>query len=391
MSTYDEDNIEFDFFDEPETKEASTRRRLPGRPGGGRGDRPPKPPKPPRPPATGVVPLVRLAGLVALAIVLVVVLVSWIGACQGKSKQAEYASYMDKVRAVAVNDRRLGVEFSNKISSPALTQSQLQRALEQYAQQEQQAYDQAQQIRPPGPLRAVHQNMVNSIALRAKGLAGLANVFSQPGAMKDATTAAAALTGQGALLSASDVVWDQLFRLPATQQLKNLGVTGVVVPSSQFVSNPDLVSARAFTIVYQNLQGASKGGGGGTSGKHGDQLVSTRATPQGVDLSTSTPTTVKVSSDLAFVVTIENSGDFAELNVPVTLTIAAGSGTPIVCHKHVEAIQPQQQMSVTCGNLQLPTSAFGSRVTITAFVGAVAGEINTANNKAVYPVFFTLG
>jgi hypothetical protein len=185
------------------------------------------------------------------------------------------------------------------------------------------------------------------------------------------------------------VVWDQLFRLPATQQLKNVGVTGVVVPSSQFVSNPDLVSARAFTIVYSHLHGASTGGT--PSGKHGDQIISTRATPQGVDLSTSTPTTVKVSSDLAFVVTIENSGDFQELKVPVTLTIAAGSGSPIVCHKHVEVIQPQEQKSVTCGNLQLPTSAFGSRVTITAFVGAVAGEINTANNKAVYPVFFTLG
>jgi hypothetical protein len=296
---------------------------------------------------------------------------------------------MDKVRAVAVNDRKLGVEFSNKLISPALKQSQLQTALEQYAQQEQQAYDQAQQIRPPGPLRAIHQNLVNAIELRAKGLAGLANAFSSPGAMKDATTAAEALTAQAALLNASDVVWDQLFRLPATQQLKNVGVTGVVVPSSQFVSNPDLVSARAFTIVYSHLHGASTGGT--PSGKHGDQIISTRATPQGVDLSTSTPTTVKVSSDLAFVVTIENSGDFQELKVPVTLTIAAGSGSPIVCHKHVEVIQPQEQKSVTCGNLQLPTSAFGSRVTITAFVGAVAGEINTANNKAVYPVFFTLG
>ena len=212
MSTYDDDHIEFDFFDEPETKEASTRRRLPGRSGGGKGD---GPKKPPRPPATGVVPLVRLAGLVALAIVLVVVLVSWIGACQGKSKQAEYSSYMDKVRAVAVNDRRLGIEFSNKLISPALKQSQLQTALEQYAQQEQQAYDQAQQIRPPGPLRAIHQNLVNAIELRAKGLAGLANAFSSPGAMKDATTAAEALTAQAALLNASDVVWDQLFRLPA--------------------------------------------------------------------------------------------------------------------------------------------------------------------------------
>ena len=111
MSTYDDDNIEFDFFDEPETKEASTRRRLPGRSGGGRGDGPKKPPRQP----TGVVPLVRLVGLVAIAIVIVVVLVSWIGACQGQSKQAEYASYMKKVSTLAGNDRRLGKEFSNKL------------------------------------------------------------------------------------------------------------------------------------------------------------------------------------------------------------------------------------------------------------------------------------
>ena len=334
MSTVDDDNIEFDFFDEPETKEAPTRRRLPSRPGSGRGDGPKKPPGPP----TGFVPLVRLAGLVALAIVLIVLLVSWIGACQGKSKQAEYSSYMDKISAIANNDRRLGIEFSNKLISPALKQSQLQTALEQYAQQEQQVYDQAQQVRPPGPLRAIHQSLINSIELRAKGLAGLANTFSQPAAMKDATTAAEALTAQAALLSASDVVWDQLYRQPATQVLKSVGVTGVVVPSSHFVTNQDLVSARAFSIVYQRLHGASTGGT--PSGKHGDQIISTRAIPQGVDLSTSAPTTVKVSTDLAFQITIENSGDFQEVNIPVTLTIDTGAGTPIKCHKRVLVIQP---------------------------------------------------
>jgi len=385
MSTYDDDNVQFDFFDEPETQEASPRRRRPGRPGGSRGDGPKPPPKGP----TGVVPLVRLAGLVAIAIVLIVLLVSWVGACQGKSKQAEYQSYMDKVAQIARTDRQLGASFANKLVAGTLKQSQLQTALEQYAQQEQQAYDQAQQIRPPGPLRAIHQNLINAVALRAKGLAGLANAFSSPGAMRDATTAAQALTAQAALLQASDVVWEQLYRQPAIQQLKSVGVTGVVVPSSVFITNPDLVSARAFTIVYNTLHGASTGGT--PSGKHGDQIVSTRATPEGVDLSTTSPTTVKVSSDLAFQVTIENSGDFQEVNVPITLTIAAGSGRPIVCHKRVLVIQPAQQKTVTCGNLQLPTSAFGSKVTITAFVGAVAGEINTANNKAVYPVFFTLG
>src|SRR3954470_23047307 len=55
MSGYDDDNIEFDFFDEPETVEATQRRRLPrlerpgSRGGGGGGERPPRPPRRPPP------------------------------------------------------------------------------------------------------------------------------------------------------------------------------------------------------------------------------------------------------------------------------------------------------------------------------------------------------
>src|SRR4029078_2214421 len=60
MSHHDDDEIAFDFFDEPETVEATQRRRLPRpAPQGGRGggERPPRPPL--RAP-TGLVPLARL-------------------------------------------------------------------------------------------------------------------------------------------------------------------------------------------------------------------------------------------------------------------------------------------------------------------------------------------
>src|SRR5438552_19203480 len=92
MSGYDDDNIEFDFFDEPETAEATGRRRLPRleRPGGrGGGERPPRAPL--RAP-TGLVPLARLVGLIALAIVIVVGLGVWVGSGQGQSQQAEHPS-----------------------------------------------------------------------------------------------------------------------------------------------------------------------------------------------------------------------------------------------------------------------------------------------------------
>jgi hypothetical protein len=387
MSTYDDDEIEFDFFDEPETAEATQRgRRLPRRDRSGNGGSGDGPRRPPLRAPTGLVPLARLVGLVAIAIAVVVALVFWVGACQGKSKHDEYASYASNVRAIAQSSQSLGVEFANKLIA-ATKQADLEASLQTYAQQEQQAYDQAQQIRAPGPLRQIHQHLVDALELRAKGLAGLGDALSQTATLKDVSTAAQRLTDVAALLTASDVVWDQLYRLPATEELKTLGVTGVVVPESHFIQNNDLVSARSFGILENRMHPASTGGT--PSGKHGDGLVSVRVLPQGTDLTTATATTVKVSADLSFVATVVNSGDFQEVNVPVTLTINAG-GTPIVRRQAITIIQPAQQQTVTFSNFNLPTSAFGAKATVKVVVGAVAGEINTSNNSLSYTVFFTL-
>jgi hypothetical protein len=387
MSTYDDEPIEFDFFDEPETVEATQRRRLPRleRPGGrGGGERPPRPPM--RAP-TGLVPLARLVGLIAIAIAIVVGLVFWVGSCQGKSKHDEYATYAEKVRAIANVDEGLGKDFASELLSPGLKQSDLENKLQQYAQQEQQAYTQAQEIRAPGPLRTYHQNLVNAIELRYKGFSGLGDTLAAAGAKKNATDTASKLTTNAQLLTASDVVWQQLYTDPATQQLKDQGVTGVVIPSSSIVDNPDLVSSRSFTLLMQRLGGASTGGT--PSGKHGDGIVSTQVTPQGSTLQPGTPTTVKVSADLAFTVTVENSGDFQEVNVPVTLTITAGSAK-ITKKDTIDAIAAGEQKKVTFTGFQLPATAFGARATVTVAVKPVPGETFTDNNRSTYTVFFTL-
>jgi hypothetical protein len=389
MSTYDDDddNIEFDFFDEPETVEATQRRRLPRleRPGGrGGGERPPRPPL--RTP-TGLVPLARLIGLIAVAIVVVVALVFWVDSCQGRSKHDEYSSYADQVKVLATSDTKLGQEFANEIGN-GIKLSDLEAKLQQYAQQEQQEYNDALRIRPPGPLRSIHQNLIDAIELRYKGLAGLADVVATPNALKNQTDTTTKLVAQGELLIASDVVWAQLYQAPATQKLKDEAVTGVVIPSSAFVANTDIVSARAFPILLTRLSGASTSGT--PTGKHGDGIVGVRVLPQGSDLTTSAATTVKVSADLSFLVTVEDSGDFQEVNVPVSLTIDLGAGQPIKKVEHISTIQAGQRQTVTFNGFQLPTAAFGRKATIKVEVAPVAGEINTSNNSASYTVFFTL-
>jgi peptidoglycan hydrolase-like protein with peptidoglycan-binding domain len=259
VSTRDDDEIEFDFFDEPETVEATQRgRRLPRRDRSGDGGSGAEPRRPIRTP-TGLVPLARLVGLIAIAITVVVALVFWVGACQGKNKHDEYASYASKVRAIAQSSTALGTEFANKLIASGLKQADLEQSLQTYAQQEQQSYDQAQQIQAPGPLRRIHQHLIDALELRAKGLAGLGDTLSQTASVKDAAAAAQKLTDEAALLTASDVVWDQLYRLPATDQMKAQGVTGVVIPDSHFVENTDLVSARSFSLLFGRLHPASTG------------------------------------------------------------------------------------------------------------------------------------
>jgi hypothetical protein len=389
MSTYDRDDgeeFEFEFFDEPATQEAPARaRRLPRmeRTGG------PRRPRPPMRPPTGIVPLARLVGLIAIAIVIVVGFVFWVGACQGKSKHDQYASYAAKVRSLASSSTALGTEFASELAS-ATKQSDLQTKLQQYAQQEQQEYDQAQQIRPPGPLRQIHQSVVDALELRAKGLAGLgAAVAAYNPKSASATSATAdALSSESQLLTASDVVWEQLYRQPATQELKAENVTGVVVPKSTFVSNAEIVSSRSFGVVLQHLKGATTGGT--PTGLHGDQLVSVVANPGGTQLSTSTATTVKVSTNLAFVATVKDSGNSEETGVKVDLTITAGS-TKIKRTQTIAAISANQQQTVTFASFNLPSSAFGNKATIDVVVEKVPGETKLSNNSASYTVFFTLG
>jgi hypothetical protein len=247
-----------DFFDEPETVEVvqAGRRlgRLPRARAGGSGDGPRRPASPP----SGLVPLARLAGLVAVVIVTVVAFVFWIGACQGAGKHAEYAGYLSKVGTLALSSSKLGTEFANTLLARGLKTGGLKTSLQGYAEQEQQAYDQAQQIRAPGPLRQAHQRLLDAFELRAKGLAGLSEALalpSKPGA--DSSRLVGALTAQARLLTTSDVVWDQLYRLAATEQLKAQRVIGLVVPESRFIANTDRVGARSFALLLQRLHGVS--------------------------------------------------------------------------------------------------------------------------------------
>jgi hypothetical protein len=373
MAEHDTD-LDFDFFDDdPEPSEPHEE------------ERPPR--EPPRA-GGGVTPLVRLAGLVAFAILVVVLLVFWISSCQGAGKKSSYKRYMAKMAVIAKDSEQHGRELNDALTTPGSKFAGLNTRISSIAQGEQQDVAAARQMNPPGPLRLQHQEAIEALAFRVSGLRGLADAFTQAARTpKNVTGNALLLAGQAERLVSGDVVWADLFKDPAIEELRRQGVTGVAVPGSTFVPNPDYASTPFWEAILQRLQGAATGGGT-SGGPHGTGLVSVKASPGNQVLSQTTETTVTATTDLGFAVTIEDTGGSQEVQVKVTLTIQQ-TPSPIVQTKTVDLINPGEQKTLAFHNLG--QVQFATRTTVKVHIQPVPDEKNTANNSAQYPVIFSLG
>jgi Fe-S cluster assembly iron-binding protein IscA len=372
-------DIEFDFFEEPETREAARPERPPGTK--------PRGPRPPVRTPQGLTPLLRLVGLIAFAIVIVVLLVYAIQGCQSSSKHSKYDRYMSKVSEIAANSQAVGNRLSNLLTNRGIRAPAMQRQLAGLARDEEQAANAARAVEPPGRLRDEHLRMIDALQYRYSGIVGLSDALAQ--ALKSKSSGAGALLEVPAQrLTASDVVWQDSFRTPSMQVLRNEGVGDIRVPNSVFVKNPDFFTATPLNALVTQLRGVNVTPT--TGGLHGTNIVSTKATPRGTELSTSTRLPVVAGTDLGFEVTVEDSGDSPEVRIPVTLTITNGSKS-IVKNARIDFINPKEQKTVVFRNIQLDSSFFASQSTsVKVTVQPVPSEANTSNNTSTYPVIFSL-
>jgi hypothetical protein len=371
-------DIEFDFFEEPETREATRPERPPLRGG----------PRPPMRTPQGLTPLLRLVGLIAFAIVIVVLLVYSIQGCQSSSKHSKYANYMSKVSEVASHSQRVGQRLTVVLTQAGQKTSEIQRQLAGLARDEQQDIDAARTIDPPGRLREAHSRLIDALQYRYSGIVGLDDALTAALKTKSNAAGAALLEPAAQRLLASDVVWDDSFRDPAKQILRSQGVGDIRVPDSTFVQSPDFFAASPLAAVVSRLRGGNVTPRSG--GLHGTNIVSTKALPSGTQLSTTNRLPIVAGTGLGFEVIIEDSGDSAEVKIPVTLTLTQGSKPPIVKHATLAFINAKEQKPVTFRNIQLDPSWFGPSVTVKVSAAAVPNEQTTSNNTAQYSVIFTL-
>lgn len=382
MSEHDTD-IEFDFFEEePPTQETSATEQVVPRRG---------PQRPPRGP-TNLTPLLRLIGLIAFAILIIVLLVLWVQSCQEAGKEKTYKGYMTKVSEVTGSSQQIGRQLSQALLAQGLKEAQVEQRIAGLARQEQLDVERAREITPPGTLRDEHDALIQTLQYRVSGLNGLASALAATANVKDADRAGTVLAGQMQRLLASDVIYDDSFKDPADTELKRQGVTGTnenggpLVPDSNFLQSSDLVTQGAMATVIGKIRGGAVTPSQG--GLRGTNLVSVKVQPNGQELSTSTTNTITVRTNMSIQVTVEDSGDSQEANIPVTLTIQQASGPEIKKTARIGFINPGEQKTVSFSGF--PAVNFGSTATVKVEVQPVTNESKTDNNSADYPVIFSV-
>ncbi len=367
--------IEFDFFEEPATREAVQTERPPRRTRG---------PRRPQGPPSGLTPLLRLVGLISFAILVVVLLVFWVSSCRGEAKRDRYQGYMQDVQVVGDRSQRIGSQLATTLTRPEVRQAAIVRTLDGYAQQHEQLVATAEGLDPPGPLRVQHEHLIDSLQFRVSGLRGLADAF---GTRTGNATRVGELTGaQYRRLTTSDVVWDDLFAAPSTAELRRQDLRGINVPDSNFVANPGLGTARALSNIWQRVRGQSSAGGTTVRpGTHGHNLVSVSVVG-GARLNPNALNKIIATTDLSFEVLFENSGDSTETGVEVELTIQKET-EPLTRTQRVDLTEPGEETTVTFRNVgPVP---FVQRTTLQVSVKPVPSEQNADNNSAEYPVIFS--
>ncbi len=366
------DDIEFDFFEEPDTRETAE-------------ERPRRGPRPPVRPPTGLTPLLRLIGLISFAILIVLLLVLWVNGCREDKRKDAYRNYVQKVQDYGQQSQRLGRSFNTLLTTRGTKESVVESELSGLARQQEQIASAARGLDPPGRLRNEDAHMLDSLDLRTNGLRGMTDAFRSTASSKNANQAGAELAVQMQRLIASDVIWADLFKEPTKSELQRLGVTGVNVPDSIFLANPDIATTASMKSLWQRIHGAAAGGT--NCSPRGTGLVSTKALPSGKELSESSLNTIPLSPDLVFTVTVKNSGCAQEVGLRVTLTIQQ-SPKPIKSRKTIPLIDPGNEESVSFSGLGLPP--LDQKTSLTVEVDPVPGETNRTNNSANYPVQFSV-
>ncbi len=331
-------------------------------------------------------PLLRLLVVLAAVIVLVVVIVVAVTSARQTGDAADYQRYMTSVADLLEQSDSIGGELAKLLTNPGDTsRKEIQTKLDQFVAKSADLETQAKALEVPKELldQNVHQFFVLAMTFRHTGLADLEPSLMNALQVQDTAVAAEQISRALYYLTNSDFLYKEVFVSKATEIVKEKNLTGVTVPSSQFLSDPDLASRSQAQEIIAQLKST-----GNLQAVHGVAIAKVVEQPDEQEIKNGQTYNLTASDALTFLVTVENQGNMAEKDVPVVVTLATQNGEPQKITVTIPELKPGTEVTATVEGFN-PTP-YGEVATLTVQAGPVTGEKFKDNNSIEANVIFKL-
>jgi hypothetical protein len=330
--------------------------------------------------------LLRLLIILATLVVVVVVIVVAVRASRANGEAADYQTYMSSVSDLLEQSDSIGGELTKLLTNPGDTsRKDIQTKLDQFVARSEQLETKATQLEVPKELieQNIHQFFVMTMTFRHTGLADLEPSLMNALEVQDTDVAAEQISHALYYLTNSDFLYKEVFASKVTEIVKEKNLDGVTVPSSTFISDPDLASRSQALEMIAQLKSA-----GSLQAVHGVAVAKVTVQPDEEEIEAGQTYNLTSSDQLAFLVTVENQGNMAEKDVPVVVTLATQNGEPQKIEVTIPELKPGSEVTAKVEGLN-PTE-YGEVATLTVEAGPVTGEKFKDNNSLEANVIFKL-
>ena len=332
-------------------------------------------------------PLLRLIlAFIGLVVVIVVIVVA-VTASKGSDETAAYQTYMKSVTSILKESDTIGANLTTLLTDPGTTtRKDVQTNLDQFVSSAEKLETQAKALKAPDSLvkNNVAQFFVLVMTFRHDGLVNLKPALINALDTQDSDVVAGQISDALYYLTSSDFLYKTVFVKGATDLVKEKNITGVTIPESKFLENPDLASQSQAQEIIAQLKST-----GNLQAVHGVAISKVMEQPENKQIKNGQTYNLTSTDQLLIAVTVKNQGNMSEKNVPVVVTLGLkDDANPQKITVTIPEIKPGAEGTATIEGLN-PTT-YGEVATITINVGPVAGEKVKDNNSLTAKIIFKL-
>jgi hypothetical protein len=276
-------------------------------------------------------------------------------------------NYLDRVYPVIQDSTQQGRDIDAlRTQAVTLSGTAISSQLDQLVASTGQSFSVVRRIEPPGSMETAHDLLVATLAVRADSAKALRQVIANALSDQPFTAAAAAISGIGVEMEASDRTY-QLF----VHALPSLTSPGTRAPASQWVSDPSLYDQANVGTLLSRLRASTS-----LTPVHNVAVVLVFTDPAPVSLNGSTEV-LPVSKLLNLQIVVADSGSEPERNLMVRATMSPSAIGPTETRRDFVDLSPGQRRTISLGDLR---AELDQPTTLTIRIDAAPGQTNLADN-----------